>query len=364
MTDATRIDAFLMAYSNADFTNPHEVVLPDEPKDCRGDFTHMGAKYWGCESRRHRTTAVLVQEQALEYDHNAHNWMLIALKKRADVSRLTISTKWYTGNQVRFVTIYLKDGFTNQTNKVCDRYPLNPDSEHTITFEPTLATECFVECYFDGGISRINFFGQILSEQPQEKKNLLEKATISHVSNAHYGKPEQAVFGNRKETHMVGWESARGGFGERALFQLEKQAIINEIIVDTYMHRLNAPLTCHIYGAHLTSENTVDTLMKRAPRWKIKYIEGAEETPEDFQKFMFDQQYLTERGTKNRVKFKIKPHIPDGSPWKALLPFAPLSPDTYHRFRIETIRNPITHILYMHYPNGGIHGLKVFGTEV
>lgn len=364
MTDKTRIESFLMSYSNADFTNPHEVCLPDEPKDCRGDFTHMGAKYWGCESRRHQSTRVLVQEQALEYDHNGHNWMLIGLKKRANVDTITISTKWYTGNQVRFVTVYLRDTLTGQMNKVCDRFPLNPDSDHTVTFDPTLATECFVECYYDGGISRINFFGAILNEQPSEKKNLLEKAAVSHVSNAHYGKPEQAVFGARKETHMIGWESARSGFGEQALFTLEKQAIINEVIVDTYMHRLNSPLTCHVYGAHMTSEKTVEDLMKRAPRWKVRYIEGAEFIPDDFQEFMFEQKYLAERGTKNRVKFKIIPFIPDNSPWKALLPFAPLTPDTYHRYKIDAIRAPVTHILYVHYPNGGIHGLKVFGTEI
>jgi allantoicase len=45
-----------------------------------------------------------------------------------------------------------------------------------------------------------------------------------------------------------------------------------------------------------------------------------------------------------------------------VLPFAPLTPDTYHRFS-GLDSGPVTHVLYMHYPHGGIHGLKVFGTE-
>ncbi|MGK0343855.1 MAG: allantoicase, partial [Candidatus Azotimanducaceae bacterium] len=45
--------AFLINYTDSSFTNPHEVVLPDEPQECTGNFTHMGAKYWGFESERH-----------------------------------------------------------------------------------------------------------------------------------------------------------------------------------------------------------------------------------------------------------------------------------------------------------------------
>jgi allantoicase len=86
------LQAFLIGYSDSDFTNPHEAMLPDEPRDCRGDFTHMGAKYWGFESRRHRATTVVADKQALLYDHGAHDWLLIGLKRRAEVSVARIST--------------------------------------------------------------------------------------------------------------------------------------------------------------------------------------------------------------------------------------------------------------------------------
>ncbi len=348
------IPAFLIGYSDSDFTNPHEMVLPDEPKDCRGDFTHMGAKYWGFETRRHRATSVLQGAAAFAYDHNAHNWILIGLKKRAEIRTITISTKWYTGNQVRAVSVFLKDEATGKEVKVLDRAALEPDQDHSFVVVPTMATEVRVECYYEGGISRINFFGDEAKDQMPERPNLLKGARISHVSNEHYGKPDRAVIGERQEMHMVGWESARTGFGERALFHLQKPAAIREIVVDTYLHRLNAPLSAHVFAAN-TKDESGDMLMKTAPRWKVVFNGGREVIPDDFKTYMLEQKYLPE------TKFQIRLHEQKDSPWKAVLPFAPLTPDTFHRFKDLNNAGPATHVLYMHYPNGGIHGLKIYG---
>src|SRR5579884_2701172 len=102
--------AFLIAYSNSDFTNPHEVVLPDVPKDCRSHFTHMGAQYSGFESRRHKATSLLQGQQAFAYDHDAHHWFRIGLRQRARINAIAISTQWFTGNLVHAVSVYLIDG--------------------------------------------------------------------------------------------------------------------------------------------------------------------------------------------------------------------------------------------------------------
>jgi allantoicase len=361
--DRKPIEAFLIEYSDSSFTNPHEAVLPDVPKDCRGAFTHMGAKYWGIESKRHKATSVLQGEDGFSYSHNAHNSFLIGLKQRAEIDTVTISTKWYTGNQVRAVSIYLKDEMTGQKKLVLERQPLSPDSEHSFSVPPTIATECLVECYYEGGISRVNLFGEPTKDQMPEQPNLLEGATVSHVSNIHYGQPDKAVNGVRKEMHMVGWESARTGFGERALFHLKNPATVDEIIVDTYLHRLNAPLACQMFALNETDESKIDELMKHAPRWKLVFSNGREVIPENFQDYMLNQKYLQEKDISDPTQFKIKLHVEKDSPWKQLLPFAPLTPDTYHRFSKLGNCGTVTHILYMHYPNGGIHGLKVRGKE-
>lgn len=347
------IPAFLISYSDSSFTNPHEAMLPDAPKECTGRFTHMGAMYWGYETPRHKATTVLPGEQALDYNHDAHHWMLIGLKTRAEIDRIGISTRWYTGNQVRAVSVFLKDEKTGQYKQVLNREPLAPDREHEFPISPAVtATECLVECYYEGGISRVQLFGTPADPLP-ERKNLLEDAPISHISNVHYGDPARAVAGHRGEMHMFGWESARTGFGERALFHLRKPAVIDEVVVDTYLHRLNAPLTAHVFGIENFKEEDIAT----APRYKLVFDNGKEVVPEDFQAYMLEQKYLPER------HFKIKTHLPEKSRWKPLLPFAALTPDTYHRFKVEKAA-PVTHILYMHYPHGGIHGLQVHGTEI
>ncbi|MGZ9096837.1 MAG: hypothetical protein ACXW30_00900 [Micavibrio sp.] len=355
------IPAFLIGYSNSSFTNPHEAMLPDEPKDCRGSFTHMGAKYWGYETDRHKATKVAPDAKSFSYDHDAHHWMRIGLKSRAQIDQITVSTKWYTANQVRAVSITLIDEMTGKEVKVLERQNLNPDADHTFPIPPTLATEALVDCYYEGGISRVNFFGEMAAEQPPLRPNLLETAELSHISNEHYGKPSQTVFANREQMHMVGWESARTGFGEQAVFHLKTPARVEEIVVDTYLHRLNAPLSSHAFGINLPTGDDLEEAIKVAPRWKLVFDGNHEVIPDHFATYMLNQKYLNEPGVNNNRKFSIRLHHAGNSPWKPLLSFAPLSPDTFHRFKTIEHDGPVTHILYMHYPHGGVHALKVYG---
>jgi allantoicase len=237
---------------------------------------------------------------------------------------------------------------------------LPPDSEQQFAVTPPMvATELKVLCYYDGGITRVHCYGTPAEPMP-ERENLLATASISHVSNEHYGKPSQAVAGNRQVGHMLGWESARTGFGERALFQLAEAAAIDEIVVDTYMHVFNSPLSCHIYALRNTSGASNDELMKSAPRWKICFADGREVIPDNLPAYMREEQYSKEMNGAEAFQFKL--HIPEDSPWKPLVPFAPLQRDTLHRFRKLEQVGPVTHILVMHFPNGGIHGLRVHGT--
>lgn len=353
------IPAFIISYSNSDFTNPHEMVLIDEPKDCTSDFTHMGVKYTGLETCRHLNTHINEAKNCLEYRHKEHNWVTIGLKKRATLSEIKVSTKFFTGNQVQAISVILKDELTNKESKVLDKVQLQPDNDHTFSITPTVATEAYLELYYEGGITRVNFIGISDVQQLVKKENILHKAKITHVSNEHYGHPKTVVFADRKEMHMVGWESARTGFGEQALFHLEKPTTINEVVVDTYLHRLNPPLSCHVFGLNNAKKVDIDQLMKQKPRWMLVFEDGKQVIPDNFQQYMLNQKYLDEI-VKNPYDFDIKLHLTEGSPWQVILPFAALYADRYHRFLKLKNTGPFTHLLYMHYPNGGIHALKAF----
>ena len=352
------LKTFLKAYSDSSFTNPHEVVRPDEPPGLTGRFTHMGAMFWGFETGRHRATQVLPEAQALRFDHDACHWLTLGLARPAMVDALAVSTRWFTGNQVPEISVELRaaDG---SVRRVLERVKLAPDSDHHFDFDPAPASECHIECYHEGGIARVLLFGESLADDNDPpRENLLASARISHVSNDHYGHPLDAVNGHRAEDHMKGWESARTGFGEQALFHLASPAVIDEIIVDTYLHRLNPPLTCHVFGV-LADEADIEALLAAAPAWMIRFDDGTERVPEDFQVYMRQARYLDEAVADNRA-FNVSLQRAPDSPWIPLLPFAPLAPDTWHAFPAQSDA-PVSHVLYLHYPNGGIHGLRLHG---
>ena len=341
------LPAFLISYSDSSFTNPHEVVLPDEPAECTGNFTHMGAKYWGFETSRHLPLSRT--ETGFRFAHNSTHEFLIGLTHRSVVEEIHVSTKWFTGNQVPYISIELIDG--ENSKWVVERAKLKPDEDHVFIVASLTASRCRVRCYHEGGIARVNLFGEA-EEALLEQTNLLEKARISYVSNDHYGSPAMAVEGQREQDYMIGWESARTGFGEQCVFTFYEPTKAGTLIVDTYMHRLNPPLSCHLFGLE---SGDLDEAMKKQPRWCIQFDNGTELVPEDIQSFMKNKSYL-ELGIED---FSISLKHDEGSSWIPLAPFSDLKPDTWHEIALSSAQ-PVKHLLYMHFPNGGVHGLKVF----
>ncbi|MFT5692782.1 MAG: allantoicase [Oceanicoccus sp.] len=350
------ITAFLKGYSDSSFTNPHEAMLIDEPEDRRGTFTHMGAQYWGYETRRHRATCLNAEAECFSFDNDAYHWLNIGFTREATVSKVTFSTRWYTGNQVPEISLVMLH--QGKETMVLDRVTLDPDSELTLEFEPTYADGAMLKCYHEGGLARVNFYGDMDLSASAERPNLLQSATISHVSNEHFGGPRWAVEGCRKEDHMRGWESARWGFGEQAVFSLSKPVQPRQLVVDTYLHRLNSPLSCHAFGWNQsTSELTIDQAMALAPRWQLEFEDGSVRQPENFQDYMRNKQFLLET-VSNNSRFTVRLLQQTGSPWVDLIGFVPLRSDTYHEIPMVNTTT-ISHLLYLHYPNGGIHGLKL-----
>ena len=347
-----RLDTFLVSYSDSSFTNPHEVLLEAEPENRAGQFTHMGAQYWGFETRRHDAWAVDSSSQTLTFDPLADHEFLIGLKAPSRVEALRISTRWFTGNQVPAVSVELMMDGT--TTRVIDRHPLAPDSEITLPIPPTHAAYCRVICHQEGGISRVSLFGEPLSEDAEED-NLLTHATITSVSNAHYGHPTDALSGRRIEGHMKGWESARGSFGEHAIFSFAEPIVPRTLVVDTYLHRLNAPLCCFLFGLPNGSEAGVDLYQPTLPGWQVEFEDGQRlETRDLAQVIQAERAKPAEAQRRLHIQMQAAP-----SPWISLTSFTALKPDTFHALPIET-GLACSALLFAFFPNGGIHGLRVY----
>jgi allantoicase len=348
----TPLPAFLVRYTDSSFTNPHEVARPDAPEDRRGQFTHMGARFWGFETGRHRGHTV--DGTGIRFDAGAHHELVLRLETDASVEAIAISTAFFTGNQVPAVAVDLREE-DGTWREVLARAPLAPDAEQRFELPPTRARECRLRCYQEGGIARVLLFGSAVADPTPAPRNLLADASISHVSNEHYGNPAMALRGVRAEDHMIGWESARTGFGEQALFTLARPARCTTLVVDTYLHRLNPPLSCHLFG--LEPGVDVEAAMTARPRWTARHDDGARSEPADFAGWMHGCGWEAE-GRSGRFAVELTTS-PDG-PFRPLLPFAALAPDTWHRLPLS-VAPAVEHLLFLFYPNGGVHGLAVHG---
>ena len=353
------LSCVLTSYTDSSFTNPHQIVLPDDPPAFEGQFTHMGAQYWGLETDRHLAFEVDTSESCFRFDPGAHHTLHIELDQPSIVREVRISTRWFDGNHVEAVSVELLHPTGGRT-LVLDRVSLQPDQEHTFSIAETLATGCYLYCYHEGGISRFNLFGEPAGPA-DTRPNLLESARISHVSNEQFGQPSQAVSGVRNEDHMIGWESARMGFGEQVVFHLSSPATIGEFVVDTYLHRLNAPLSCHVFGLPADVADNFDDHVAHLPRWALVFDDGTRIVPENFHTYMTERRYVDDVGdTSQRLKIKLL--TPPTCHWRALVEFGRLYPDRLHRFTSLPAHSDVGHLLYLHFPNGGVHGLRAYAS--
>lgn len=334
----------------------HNITKADEPVFDPDAFTIVGKEMDGFESRRFRRFTPVESSSTAEmiFNPDAHDVIEMRLKSRAKVFTIEISTEWFTGNQVQEITLTLIDETEGSEFVALDRQPLKPDQKHFFEVAGVMATEARIEGYPDGGIARIRFYGEAM-EPLDARENILERAYISNVSNSHYGTPQFAVNGKRQVEHMYGWESARTGFGEQALFTLDRDYMLDEIVVDTYRHWFNAAPMCAVFGA---KSNDVDALMTKAPRWALRFADGSVIVPPNLREYMANKEYRNEKRGNERFNIFLQPV--EDSPWQAILPKAMLERDTYHRFRELKSRGPFNQLLFLYFPNGGIHGLKVF----
>ena len=101
--------------------------------------------------------------------------------------------------------------------------------------------------------------------------------------------------------------------------------------MDTYLHRFNSPLTCHVFGLLIEEGKDVESYLPSIPKWVLRFDDGHQVIPENFQQYMLDQSYLKEK-TSVSSSFEIALFNQPDSPWVAVLPHENLVSDTFHRF--------------------------------
>jgi hypothetical protein len=127
------------------------------------------------------------------------------------------------------------------------------------------------------------------------------------------------------------------------------------LIVDTYLHRLNAPLGCYLFGLPKGSEKGVNLYRPSLPGWQVEFEDGQRlETRDLAQVIQAERAKPAEAQRRLHIQMQAAP-----SPWISLTSFTALKPDTFHALPIET-GLACSALLFTFFPNGGIHGLRVY----
>jgi allantoicase len=225
----------LISYSESGFTDPHDLVSPLPAQDGRGQFTHLGVKMEGLESRRHLnfnngttsdpsgTRVEFWFDQRPDHPLSA-NVVVLRTKggKPALIKQLEFDTSYYTRNNVRLVhSVHLfscppEEGLsrlqpatllhgstglpallTDQHEQVVSGLALQGDSvkrvQLTDSGEGRLANCCVLRLS-EGGLTRFKAWGY---SQPNVSdsslQQLLKSAVVFGCSDASYGDPQLAL---------------------------------------------------------------------------------------------------------------------------------------------------------------------------
>lgn len=164
---------------------------------------------------------------------------------------------------------------------------------------------------------------------------------------------------------MAGWESCRHSARQRLGIRLPARSVVHRIEVDTYMHCLNAFKAMYIFGADLTAAATSKDFeleaLRELPRWTVQVGDAdAVECDDDRVNALVDQLQTPD----NDVSYSLKSGGGSGR-WRCLLDYTPLKRDTLHEFTIQSGESrPVTHIVVLGIPDGGLHRIGFFGVPV
>jgi allantoicase len=284
------------------FAAKENLITPAPPTFQPRTFTHRGQEYDGWETRRRREPG--------------HDWAIVRLGVPGVVREVVVDTAFFTGNHPESCSIEgaTVDGYPSRDEldgwvPLVPRTPLAGDSEHR--FRVTSArrsTHVRLTIYPDGGVARLRVLGEpvadprLLDAVPLDLAALVNGATVTGCSNAHYTEPANLLAPGDAQSMGDGWETARRrrGGNDWVTIRLAAEGEVRLVELDTTHFKGNAPGWAAVQGSA------------------------------------------------------------DGDGWFPLLPKVRLQPDTRHRFLVP--QAPVaTHARLDVYPDGGMARFRLWG---
>lgn len=358
---AHRVGGQTLSCSNDFFAKMENLLKKEAPVFQAGVFTEHGQLMDGWESRRRRFFPDGTSDDGLNND-----WCIIKLGAQGIIKGINANATHFLGNapqQISLDACNLQGEPTDNTHwtQLIERTDINPGDNNLIEIAATkedgiivaddVWTHVRFNIYPDGGVARLNIYGDIVIES-----SLLLKAETFDLSNikngAHpltcsdmfFSHMENLLMPDRSISMGDGWETQRRRMvgdieldcaNDWLILQLAVRGSIETIIIDTHHFKGNYPNAFSLEGAVLTKEQALN----------IKALAA--------------DSHLDARLDKGDAKEQLDIQ------WISIINHTALFADREHTFSddIAEKKQSFTHVRLKIYPDGGISRMRLWGTS-
>eukprot|EP01111_Echinosteliopsis_oligospora_P004171 TRINITY_DN1662_c0_g1_i1.p1 TRINITY_DN1662_c0_g1~~TRINITY_DN1662_c0_g1_i1.p1 ORF type:complete len:406 (+),score=76.16 TRINITY_DN1662_c0_g1_i1:170-1387(+) len=354
----------ILNYVDSAFTRAHDLTSHAPVHDGRGTFTHVGVKMEGVESSRNWNFFSTAGQDGLVFwrDHRVANHLFLQVvgpSSRVLATEIEFDTSFYTENNVRNIySVIFFDQLDERKEMVVDRLLLNGNENKRVKLNRPIPVSRIAVKMGEGGLTRLRVFGTPLPALP-ERTNVLKGATLFGISDESLGEASVILHDKREGMVMTGWRTKRHGARHVAGIQLAKAATVRGLLIDTYMHCLsNFP---YITVLACNSTDTTEQLMQQLPKWRVFPPKGEPQLipDQDINEFMKKRDDTF--GVDGNTRYQLA--LETSTAWHTLLPTTSLKRDTIHTIEEKHLHQlgPITHLVIIGIPDGGLHRFVVYG---
>jgi allantoicase len=356
---ARRLGGQALSCSNDFFAEMENLLKTEAPIFQPGVFTERGQLMDGWESRRRRFLPDGNSDDGLQYD-----WCIIKLGSRGIIRGINANTAHFLGNAPQYVSLEacnIQGEPTDATEwtPLIDITSVNSGSDNLIDVpaiekdgqivSDNVWTHVRFNMYPDGGIARLNIYGEIVADQnwflkgePLDLAFIKNGARPLTCSDMFFSHMENLLMPERGANMGDGWETKRRRTmgdvevdrgHDWLILQLAVRGNIEKILIDTCHFKGNYPNAFALEGTVLTSEQAANT---------------AALTADSHLDARFDKGEVTEQ-------LNIE--------WTPIIERSALFADREHTFKDEVIakEQSFTHVRLKMYPDGGISRIRLWG---
>jgi allantoicase len=360
---ARRLGGQALMCSNDFFAEMENLLKAEAPIFQPGVFTERGQIMDGWETRRRRFLPDGTSDDGLSFD-----WCIIKLGAQGIIRGINANTAHFLGNAPQTVSLEACNiqGEPNDKTEwtpLIDITAVNPGSDNLIDVDRNnpaaeqVWTHVRFNMYPDGGVARLNVYGEIVADQswflkgePLDLAFIKNGARPVTCSDMFFSHPENLLMPERGANMGDGWETKRRRSIGNAevdrghdwiILQLATRGNIEKILIDTCHFKGNYPNAFSLEGAVLTPEQVANAEALAAD----SHIDAR-----------FDK--TNSNGEEAKPQLNIN--------WTPIIERTALFADREHTFKdqITAQDQSFTHVRLKMYPDGGISRIRLWGFPV